>query len=85
MTAVYQGQDPSVVVQCLQGIGLDCSFEANNTSRAEMTEILASMGDYVLQETALLPGVYHFKGSPTEADIQKMLDAVDNVTWLAAD
>lgn len=81
MTATYQGQDVGRVVRCLQEIGLDCSFSSNQTSREEMSEVLSSMGDYVLQETQLLPGVFHFKGSPSEADIQRMLDAVDSVDW----
>eukprot|EP00041_Stephanoeca_diplocostata_P014543 m.267396 g.267396 ORF g.267396 m.267396 type:complete len:240 (+) comp19732_c0_seq17:894-1613(+) len=77
LVAHFQGQDTGVIGRCLQDLGLDCSFAANQTSRDELREILLTMGDYVRSESQLLPGVFHFRGSPAATMADEMLDVAE--------
>lgn len=77
LAAVYQGQDITRVVRCLKDMSVDCSFTAVKTSREEVRHVLLRMDKYVAQESQLLPGVFHFKGAPSESEADSMLDAVD--------
>ncbi|MFC1890383.1 iron-containing alcohol dehydrogenase, partial [Thermodesulfobacteriota bacterium] len=61
LAGCYQGQDITPVKSFLEEAGLEVGFRAAGTSRVEMREVLLGMGDYVLQEKQLLPGVFHFR------------------------
>lgn len=73
----YQGQDVQPIVDFLKELNLDCSFTAVGTTREELRQVLTSMGDFVRRETNLLPGVFHFKGSVPESEVDSLLDFVD--------
>ena len=77
MVAHYQGQDPAPVARCLTDLSLDCSFAAVGTTRTEVRDVLLSMDDFVGRETHLMPGVFHFKGAPSETEADAMLDVVE--------
>jgi hypothetical protein len=79
MVALYQVQDHTPVATCLKALNVDCGFAAVGTSRAEMREVLLGMGEFIAQDVNrhLMPGVFHFRGSPTENQVDGMLDAVD--------
>ena len=44
-----------------------------------MRRALLHMGDYVKQETQLLPGVFHFRGGVTPGEADRVLDALDPI------
>ena len=60
LAAYFQGQDSTRVVKCIADLGLDCSFKAVGTDRAELARVLASMPSFVVAEAdKLAPGVFH--------------------------
>jgi len=71
-----QGQDVTRIAESLRTVGLDCRFEAVGATRAELRAALLHMGAYVKEEAQLLPGVFHFRGSPTPAEADRVLDEV---------
>ena len=79
ITAAFQGQDVDGIAEYYRAIGLDCSLRAIGSSRTEMRRALLHMGDYVKQETQLLPGVFHFRGGVTPGEADRVLDALDPI------
>jgi len=70
LAGAYQGQDVAPVRKFLRDVHLDSSYKAVGTTGDEVRRCLLAMGDYVQQESQLLPGVFHFKGGigPDDAD-----------------
>ncbi len=62
LAGAYQGQDVVPVRKFLRDVQLDSSYKAVGTTGDEVRRCLLAMGDYVGQESQLLPGVFHFKG-----------------------
>lgn len=76
IAGLYQGQDITAPGVFLREAGLDVSYEAVGTSRAEITAVLRRMGAYVREESQLLPGVFHFFNGIGDADIERVLDGI---------
>jgi len=77
LTAAYQGQDTARIVAWLGRLGMDWSFAAVGTTRAEMRQVLLGIGDFVAKERQLLPGVFHFFGGVPEDRVDALLDVAE--------
>lgn len=73
LAGAYQGQDLRPVKDFLRAVQLDCSPRAVGLSTDEVLRALMAMGDYVRQESQLLPGVFHFRGGVTESDARDVM------------
>jgi len=76
LAGAWQGQDVRPVKEFFRTLGLGVTFEETGVTREEMKRALLSMGDYLGAETQLLPGVFHFRGAPSETEIGELLEAV---------
>ena len=74
-----QGQDVAPVGAYLRAIGLDVRPAALGTSRAELRRALLGLGDYLREETQLLPGVFHFRDDLREEEADELLDVLEGV------
>jgi len=71
-----QGQKTEPVLRFLAEIGLDVSLQAVGAGPEELRAALLGVGDYVRQETQLLPGVFHFREGISEAEADELLARV---------
>ncbi len=69
----YQGQDVAPVRRFLDGIRLDTSCAALNTTPREVRDCLLALRDYVTRETQLMPGVFHFRNGVPPADADALV------------
>jgi glycerol dehydrogenase-like iron-containing ADH family enzyme len=79
LAGAYQGQDVGPIARYLREIGLDCSFAGVGTTRDEVRACLLAMGDYVRQETQLLPGVFHFRDGITGSEADRVIAEVERL------
>lgn len=77
LAGTAQGRDVAEIRSFLEEVRLDVGLAAAGASREEMRDVLAGMGEYVRQETQLLPGVFHFLGEISAEEADALLDAVD--------
>ncbi len=73
LAGACQGQDLAPVARCLRDLRLDCRPGAVGTTRDELRACLLRMGEYVRQESQLLPGVFHFRGDVAADDADRAL------------
>jgi len=81
IAAHFQGQDVGHIAKFVRTAHLDCSYDAVGTSRAEMRDVLTSMEQFLSspEQEHLLPGVFHFKGSVPENQVDEVLDFAEAV------
>ena len=77
LVGAFQGQDMQPTIEFVRAVGLDCSLGAVGTNRAELVEVLTTMGEFVRNETALLPGVFHFRGSVPVDEAYRLVDMAE--------
>jgi len=75
LAGAYQGQDIEPVRHFLADVQLDSSYHAVGTTADEVRRCLLAMGEYVAQETQLLPGVFHFRLGISAADADAVMAA----------
>lgn len=75
LAGAYQGQDIAQVRKFLDDVRLDCTPAAVGVTRDEVRQALLAMGEYVRQETQLLPGVFHFRNGISASDADAVMSA----------
>jgi glycerol-1-phosphate dehydrogenase [NAD(P)+] len=75
LAGAYQGQDIAPVAAFLRNVQLDSSYQAVGTNRNEVRDCLLAMGDYVVHESQLLPGVFHFRNGISSQEVEAVMAA----------
>jgi glycerol-1-phosphate dehydrogenase [NAD(P)+] len=74
-----QGQDLGPFLAFVEEVGLDCRLKTLRSSAEEMRAALLEVKDYVTRETALLPGVFHFRDALSEDEADEILESLFDV------
>ena len=84
---VAKSEASARVAAYLRACGLDSSWGAVGTSRAEMRGVLTGMGAFVhgADQRHLLPGVFHFFGGVPEDKVDALLDYTEAALGMTTD
>jgi glycerol-1-phosphate dehydrogenase [NAD(P)+] len=77
LAGAYQGQDTGPMREFFREIELGATLAETGVSRDEMKTALLRIGDYLKAEKQLLPGVFHFKGAPSEEAAEELLGKIN--------
>lgn len=73
LAGACQGQDIEPVRRFLRDVRLDCSYAAVGATPGEVRASLLALGDYVVHENHLLPGIFHFRGALSGAEADRLM------------
>jgi len=73
LAGAAQGQDLEPVRRFLREVGLDLSARAVGTTLDEVRQCVLGVADYLATEPQLRPGVFHFRGPLSRADVEALL------------